>query len=82
MPGRLRVTAHTVPGTRAESGNGQFGLRSGPIRALPWAGTGRLLQEFIEVFFSDGHRKGGQDTDPGGLGTCVSEEVHGDPLRN
>lgn len=68
MPGRLRVTAHTVSGTMTESGSRLFGMRSGPTGDLNWAGTCRLSQEFILVSFTDGQRKGGQETNPEGWG--------------
>lgn len=79
MPGRLCVTAHT--GTMAESGSVLFGMQAGPIRALNWAGTWRLSQEFIVVSFSDGQRKGGQEANLEGLGICILEEDPSDSLR-
>lgn len=71
MPGTLRVTAHTVSGTMAESGSALFGMRCGPIRPLNWAGTCRLSQEFIEVSFSEGQKKGGQEANPEGWGLVL-----------
>lgn len=58
------------------------GMQSGPIRALNWAGTCRLSQEFIKVSFSDGQRKEGQEANPEGLRIYTSEEGYGDSLRN
>ena len=74
------VSLHT--GTMAESGSVLVGMRSGPIRALNWAGTCWLSQECIVVSFSNGQRKGGQETNPKGLGICTLEGVHEDSLRN